>query len=170
MDEFQITFERLRVDDAEELTRFYNALSPSSKRMFRPLGAETTVDVCIGIANANREGAASKFDIVAKRGAAIVGWAFLWSMDTAEPTFGLAVADEHQGRGVGSRLMDYVMAVARAEGKERVNLTVVKGNSRALGLYERRGFAKGGEFIGDDGLPYYRMSCELVPAHQGKPR
>jgi ribosomal protein S18 acetylase RimI-like enzyme len=53
----------------------------------------------------------------------------------------IALLPEHRGRGVGTRLMQDVLAEADAAGK-RVTIYVERFN-RALNLYERLGFAQG---------------------------
>lgn len=151
---------RLRPGDAGALCRFYNELSPASKGTFRPLGVCTTLDTCRDIARDNGGKHQTRFDLVALHSGAIVGWAFLWNLDSDEPTFGLAVADDYQGRGLGASLAREVMDAAAHLGLARVVLTVVKDNHRARRLYERLSFSVYGEFVHEeDGLTYLRMAA-----------
>lgn len=53
----------------------------------------------------------------------------------------LAVAASQEGRGVGRTLLAHAESWARAQRCERLTLAVFPGNTRALGLYERAGFA-----------------------------
>jgi len=152
---------RLASRDAEALAAFYNGLSWHSRRTFRPLGWETTPDVCEGIVRDNHPERDRKFDLIAMIGGKIVGWGFLWHLDTSQPTLGLAVADAYQGMGLGNALMDRLMKEAHRRDLSRVFLTVVTDNERAWRLYERHGFVRIEAFRGDDGLPYYRMIAEL---------
>ncbi len=57
----------------------------------------------------------------------------------------LAVTAEAEGKGVGSALLDYAEAWARARGSARLTLNALVTNHRARAIYERRGFA--GEYI-----------------------
>lgn len=161
---------RLERDDGEALTAFYNGLSAASKRTFRPLGVTTTVETCNDIIQDNLAAPPTKFDLVATDGISIVGWAFVWGLNESdpdsEPLFGLGVADSHQHMGIGTRLITAVMAHARAARLPRVVLTVVQDNTIAWHLYEKQGFVRYGEFVGDDGLPYYRMrwNCGTLTA------
>jgi regulation of enolase protein 1 (concanavalin A-like superfamily)/GNAT superfamily N-acetyltransferase len=148
---------RLTPGDAAALVDFYNALSPASKRTFRPLDAQTTLPVCEAIVRDNLPAAESKLDLVAVDGTRVAGWSFVWDLGGPEPVFGLAVADDYHGRGLGSALMDAVLAAARQKGLSTIYLTVVRDNDKARGLYARRGFATYGAFTGQDGLPYFRM-------------
>jgi len=157
----EVILRRLEWDDGEALAAFYNGLSEASKRTFRPLGTTTTVETCNDIIQDNLAAPPAKFDLVAVDGVAIVGWAFIWGLsgsDTnSEPLFGLGVADSHQHMGIGTRLITAVMTRARAARLPRVVLTVVQDNTIAWRLYEKQGFVRYGEFVGEDGLPYYRM-------------
>jgi ribosomal protein S18 acetylase RimI-like enzyme len=156
---------RLRVGDAAALGRFYNGLSEASRRTFRPLGWHTTVDVCAKIVDANQTG--EKYDLVAVccsdsgTGPEIVGWSFVWDLRSEQPNLGLGIADAYQGRGLGGAIIEQVLGGVRDIGLEQVYLIVVQDNHVARGLYERRGFVRYGELVGDDGLAYYQMVAEL---------
>ena len=158
-----IVTRRVDAGDANALAAFYNGLSPRSIRTFRPLGKTTTLDVCQDIVQDNVLDA-EKCDFVVVDEDRIIGWSFVWGVASEEPTLGLCVADTHQGRGLGSALLDRALAAARERGLVRVHLTVVQDNSIALRLYESRGFVRCGEFVGSDGLDYYRMRVQLSPA------
>ena len=160
-----ITLRQVQPGDADALAAFYNGLSVRSKRTFRPLSETATVEACRDIVCDNLAG--HKFDLVALKGDLIVGWSFVWDLAGQEPTFGLCVADAYQGQGVGSALMDRVMAAVRARGLARVHLTVVQDNLVAFRLYESRGFVRYGELAGSDGLPYYQMAVDLEEELQG---
>lgn len=54
----------------------------------------------------------------------------------------LAVRQEAQGRGVGSRLLERALAYARELGRNTVGLWVGEHNYRAARLYERYGFRR----------------------------
>lgn len=54
---------------------------------------------------------------------------------------GICVARPHRGRGVGSALLDGLMAEARFRGYGAIRLEVIDTNIRARALYERMGFA-----------------------------
>ncbi|MCU0522064.1 MAG: GNAT family N-acetyltransferase [Anaerolineae bacterium] len=156
-----VVFRRLGPGDANALAAFYNGLSAASKRTFRPLGEATTAATCAEIASANLSTPPTKVDLVAVNGNEIVGWGFIWGLDLrnpdCDPMFGLGVADSAQRQGLGTQLTARVMSWARAAGLPRVLLTVVQDNAVAWRLYEKNGFERYGEFMGDDGLPYYRM-------------
>ena len=98
---------------------------------------------------------------------AIVGWGFVRKLDTPEPTFGLLVADQAQGCGLGRRMATAVLAEADARGTAEVHLTVVVDNARAIGLYESLGFVGTGSYRADDGLDYRGMVRRRVDQGSG---
>jgi len=77
-------------------------------------------------------------------------------VDGETPELAVAVAAAHRGRGLGTRLMRELAERARAEGVERLSLSVDAGNP-ALRLYERLGYR---ELSRDEGG--VRMVLELV--------
>ena len=157
----EVIIQRIKSSDDNSLVEFYNGLSESSIRTFRPLGYKTTLNVCEDIIKDNSPGIDKKFDLVALYETRIIGWSFLWNLESNEPTFGLGVADDFQGKALGSKLIDSVMKTARERSLKKVLLTVVQDNPVAWKMYERRGFVKYGEFVGEDGLDYFRMVAEL---------
>ena len=54
--------------------------------------------------------------------------------------FGMWVAPEARGHGLGRRLVDEVVAWAQASGARAVRLGVIRGNGPAVELYRRAGF------------------------------
>jgi ribosomal protein S18 acetylase RimI-like enzyme len=171
------TIRRLAEGDAEALAGFYNGRSESSRRTFRPLGWwTTTAEACAKVVRDNvlydnitcenvahdAQLAAPKYDLVAWHLGQIVGWSFVWNVHSAEPTFGLGVADAYHRKGLGSRLMDRVLEAAQSLGLKKIYLTVVQDNRVAWQMYARRGFSRYGEFVDErDGLAYYRMAIDL---------
>jgi ribosomal protein S18 acetylase RimI-like enzyme len=87
----------------------------------------------------------------------LLGYAMLrgWNEGYEVPSFGVAVAPMHQGRGIGGRLLRACLDEARARGAQRVMLKVHPENSRALKWYLSAGFARAG--VGDDG----QLICEV---------
>ncbi len=151
---------RLEPGDGEPLARFYNGRSDASKRLFRPIGLATDAATCEAICRDNVVGG-DKYDLVVTHATEIVGWGFIWGLKGERPSLGLGVADAHQGRGLGRALMSNLMTWARQEGLKRVELTVVKENAIARGLYEAFGFGVTGERVSSvDGLTYCDMAAE----------
>ena len=78
--------------------------------------------------------------------------------DTAELAF--EVVDAHQGRGIGSALVDAVTAVARAHGITWLEATVEPGNLASEAMLARAGL----RLVPHDGLLAGRGRLGLVPA------
>jgi ribosomal protein S18 acetylase RimI-like enzyme len=78
-------------------------------------------------------------------------------VDEETPELSIAIVPSRRGSGLGSELLDALLARARAEGYETISLSVEK-ESPAVGLYERHGFER---FREDDGA--YTMRAELNP-------
>jgi ribosomal-protein-alanine N-acetyltransferase len=71
---------------------------------------------------------------------AVVGFAVMLVTAPDAEVANLAVAKEELRRGVGSALLDHLLASAEAEGVEAVHLEVRESNAAALALYASRGF------------------------------
>lgn len=86
--------------------------------------------------------------LLAVEGERIVGWISI----AREPfpvirhvaTFGMAVAEDRRGRGIGAALLAGALRWARSVGVEKVELSVFPENRAALILYRRFGFVEEG--------------------------
>ncbi|MDD6189883.1 MAG: GNAT family N-acetyltransferase [Clostridiales bacterium] len=58
--------------------------------------------------------------------------------------FGISIAKEFWGLGIGRALMDACIECARSAGYVQLELTVVSGNERAISMYEKVGFVEYG--------------------------
>ena len=76
-------------------------------------------------------------------------------VDEETPELSIAIVPSRRGSGLGSELLEALLARARGDGYHAISLSVEQG-SPAIGLYERYGFAEIGE---DDGG--VTMRCEL---------
>jgi GNAT superfamily N-acetyltransferase len=158
-----IVLRRISMGDEARLAEFYNGLSTESKRTFRPLGEKTTPERCSEIMSDNAPGTGTKYDLFAVDNGEVVGWAFLWNIESDGPTFGLGVADAYQGKGLGRNLMDEILRWADERGINKISLTVVQDNDTARAMYERRGFVQLNAYVGSDGLPYFSMERTVAP-------
>ena len=96
--------------------------------------------------------------LVAREGAQVVGHAGMIVLGDDGHITTLAVDPEHQGRGIGARLLGLLLDAARERGLSGVTLEVRTGNEPALALYRRFGFVEEGvrrgyyEETGDDAV------------------
>ncbi|MFH0862491.1 MAG: GNAT family protein [Candidatus Altiarchaeota archaeon] len=58
--------------------------------------------------------------------------------------FGVSIAREYWGRGIGSKAVRFILQDARSRGLKKVSLCVVEDNHRARRLYLRHGFREEG--------------------------
>jgi ribosomal protein S18 acetylase RimI-like enzyme len=87
-----------------------------------------------------------------------VGWAFIATLAPHHPDLGICVADDLQGRGIGTKLIEQVLQTAKLRAMSPLYLMVVKDNERARHWYERYGFAVcGDEYDENDQLDYFHM-------------
>ena len=156
----QTTPDRLRVEDAQALQQFYNNLSTATKRLFSPIGQEASAADIANIMEQLRR--KRRFDIVVRGDDAIVGWAFVAGLDGDVANLGIGLTERYCGQGLGKRLMGRLIEESQRLGKQRIELSVIQTNDRALRLYRNFGFRICGEFRGRyDNLDYFRMRLEL---------
>ncbi len=137
-----VTIAPLTPGHLAELLAFYRSLSEEVVRFYRPfepvdaatLGAhldEVAAGRCRSWAVRGREGT-------------ILGHGFISGLD-AVPVLGIGLHQDYLSRGIGRRLMEWMLREADAAGLPKVTLTVVKTNTRARRLYESVGFVAMGE-------------------------
>ncbi len=78
----------------------------------------------------------------------VVGWCDIIPMrgiDFAHSgLLGMGLLDGYRGKGLGTRILDVTLDAAKEYGLERVELEVYTSNTRAIRLYEKRGFVTEG--------------------------
>ena len=73
----------------------------------------------------------------------IIGHAFIKSIKTKNPSFGIGLREDYRGIGLGKKLMNYVLSKAR--GLRKITLTVIKENTKGRALYEKFAFKVTGQ-------------------------
>ncbi len=92
---------------------------------------------------------------VARQGRAVVGYFGLMFVGDEAHVTTVAVAPDHQERGVGTELFLAAVRVALDHGARDISLEVAAGNARAQALYRRFGFSPVGVRKG-----YYQRTGE----------
>ncbi len=82
---------------------------------------------------------------VALEGGHTVGFIDFELKGESAQILGLAVLDEHRGKGIAKKLLQTATAEITAAGKRRIELLVAQDNEAAKGLYGRHGFAVTGK-------------------------
>lgn len=125
-------------DDHDLLTDFHNKLSEESlyTRFFtaNPELSAREVERLLKVDHKNRVG------LVALANGEAIGIAVYDNVGRAEAEVAFTVADDHQGRGLGSVLLEHLAAVARENGIHRFRAEVLSGNKRMLGTFEAAGY------------------------------
>ncbi|WNI20589.1 GNAT family N-acetyltransferase [Streptomyces sp. ITFR-16] len=173
----EVTFRPLVPGDAEPLAAFLAALSPESRRFSTHGGHDlaAAVELCDAIARYD------KLRLVLEEvpSGRITGLLEL-SLDlhpsdidryrrsgipltATDCRFGATLADDHQGKGVGTQVFPLVADVARRFGRRRIILWggVLTDNPRAIRYYEKNGFRPVGAFTGADGTRSLDMILDL---------
>ena len=145
----------MQPDDAPRIQRMYERLSADSLyyRFFSPVPRTTATAL-----EMTSLGELGHEAIVALLGDEIVAAARydLVSPGVAEIAF--VVADEHQGRGVGTLLLEHLAVVARSDGIRTFEADTLPDNSKMLGLFASVGWARESHF--DGGNVRTRFSIE----------
>lgn len=76
-------------------------------------------------------------------------------IDDETPSFAISLFKEYRGFGIGTRLMEEMLALLRSQGYRKASLSVQKENY-AVKLYKKVGF-----MIIDENAEEYIMVCEL---------
>jgi predicted GNAT family N-acyltransferase len=141
----------LELAEIEHGSRRYSDLVDLRRRMLRaPLGLDFSADQL----------AAERDDIhiAAYVRGQLVGCVSLAATDTAPcPTAKLrqmAVDPNHQGRGVGAKIVAFAEKLARARAYEEI---VLHARDSALPFYEKAGFVAIGEVFVELGIPHRKM-------------
>jgi acetate---CoA ligase (ADP-forming) len=153
--------------DAEELVRFFARLSPESRYLrFQGIGHIGLATVSrfvgddwseVGSLLAERASAGGEANVVA-----LATFARLRDPQRAEAAF--AVADELQGRGVGTRLLERLAVHAAAAGIEEFVAQVLPQNAQMLRVFHDAGFAEQRRL--DGGVVEVRMQIAATASYR----
>ncbi len=77
---------------------------------------------------------------VQERDGAIIGYGVLSIAADEAHVLNLCTAPGNEGRGLGQRMLQALLRIARGGGAQRVYLEVRPSNPRAIALYDRSGF------------------------------
>jgi len=156
--DFTLTVRPIEASDTNLIYGHFCDLSARSRAKFRP--HEFTIEVaqnfaCEGLSDPD----CKRFIAIVEKNGAIsaAGYCFLSSWREEYPWVGIAVGDKWQGMGVGKRMMEYIIMVARQNGKKGLHLNTDKDNIAGQKLYKSCGFVITGEGVEDD----YKMLLEF---------
>jgi len=147
----ELRIEPMRVDDLDEVDAIerHSFKSPWPARVFIE----------------ELERAWARVD-VAREAHRVVGFCNYWLVKDEVHLLAIATHPDHRRSGVAARLLDHLLALARAEGCVLVTLEVRRSNRPAIALYERFGFVGVGVrrgYYAEDGEDALVMTLELPP-------
>jgi RimJ/RimL family protein N-acetyltransferase len=145
--DYEISLRRAGPDDAEDIKwALYTAFAWNPERLKYPY--EQVIADPQAVRFYRDWGRRGDLGVIATRGEDVVGVVFcrLFTeddhgdgyVDDDTPEVGIAVAEDERGKGLGTRLLDEFLRLARAEGYKRVSMSVDEGNP-SLRLCERLG-------------------------------
>ncbi|WP_331272273.1 bifunctional acetate--CoA ligase family protein/GNAT family N-acetyltransferase [Motilibacter aurantiacus] len=138
----------IRPDDADRLHAFHNAQSEESVyfRFFAayPRLSDRDVHRFTHVDHVDRVA------LVATIGDDIVGVVRYDRIDGTEAEVAFNISDAHQGRGLGSVLLEHIAAAARERGVERFVAEVLPANARMIAVFEEAGYTVRRDY--DDGI------------------
>ncbi|MBX0325442.1 GNAT family N-acetyltransferase [Halomicroarcula sp. F13] len=120
--------------DTDALVEMYLGLAPSDRTMGLPPATESRLRRWLG--RFIDEG----WSLVAEIDSTIVGHTGATPGDAAAPHMVVFVADEAQGRGIGSELVRHLVAHASERNHDALTLTVDADNDAAVSVYDNVGF------------------------------
>lgn len=104
------------------------------------------------------------FDVVLEQRRRLIGYACCWIVDDELRINNIAIAPEQRGRGLGTRLLRWVLLAAVSRGCREATLEVRPGNHAAVSLYRRHGFVETGRrkgYYADTGEDALLMAARL---------
>jgi acetate---CoA ligase (ADP-forming) len=130
----------MRPEDEQSLFTLFKSLSDESRWLrFLSLGKESVL-----AAEAHREAAVDYCQtfglIVIGPGDRIVGHAFYASLSEDRAEVAFAIADDYQGRGLGSILLLQLAEVAAANGIQTFEAETIAANTAMLKVFRESGF------------------------------
>jgi ribosomal-protein-alanine N-acetyltransferase len=84
------------------------------------------------------------YPLVAKIEGKVIGYTSLWIVEDEMDIANIAVAPEQRSQGMGKKLMQHILDLAKEKKCKKVSLDVRESNSSALKLYKSFGFEKKG--------------------------
>ncbi len=126
----ELVLRRLRPEDVEQVVEI------EREAFTTPWQADTFASLL------DREGV--ELVVLAEPDGTVVGYAVLWCILDQGELANIAIVPAGRSEGLGGRLLEHVMKLARGRGVDRVYLEVRASNRAAAALYARSGFVEVG--------------------------
>ncbi|MEZ5119888.1 MAG: GNAT family N-acetyltransferase, partial [Candidatus Nanopelagicales bacterium] len=128
----------IRPEDRDALAEFHEGLSPETVyyRFFAPYPRLTDKDL-VRFTQVDYD---DRVALVALVAGTIIGVGRYDRIDRAEAEVAFVISDYHQGRGLGSILLEHIAVAARERGISRFVAEVLPTNRRMLATFEEAGY------------------------------
>ena len=136
-----VSFRKLNSSDLGMVLEFFDQMAGDTRAMFN----RGDVNRIRAVKHLNSDGKDGEIHFAAtvksENGAEImVGYVFLWEIDTHLPWLGIAVREDWKGHQLGRRMLEWIDGWAEPKGYGGIMLTSVPANIRAHSLYVRMGY------------------------------
>lgn len=108
--------------------------------------------------------------LIADDDGAVLGMASYGTQEDQLVLWKLYILPDHQGRGIGRRLLDEVVARGAQLGHAELHVSYLDGNEQAGRFYERNGFRFVNRETGGSGLPDQIWLVKDLTGRLGRPR
>jgi acetate---CoA ligase (ADP-forming) len=142
--------------DFEDIAKFYDGLSPQSRYLrFHGMGRPDIVArAAVESSGVDRVSLIARHD-----GRVIAACSYEGLREPGVAEIALAVADAEQQRGIGTRMLEQLAAIAAERGLRRFDAAVLSTNRVMLSVFRNAGFAIKREGFGELGV-----SVDITPA------
>jgi len=152
----KIIYRELRLSDIPQLYRMYTHLSEKTKRYFHPFPEKifnvstliTWMLLTLSTIKPLRKillrllPLSVYISFCCLYSNEIIGFIFIKLRNRHYGSLGIVVRDGFQGMGIGSKLINFMFALARREGIRKIRITVLADNYNAIKFFEKFGFKK----------------------------
>lgn len=148
----------IRPEDSDRLATFHSHLSPQTiyYRYFAPLPELSAKDLK-RFTNVDH---VDRVALIAMVGDDIIGVARYDRIDIRDAEVAFTVRDDHQGRGIGSILLEHLAAAARERGVRRFVADVLPDNRRMIATFGDAGYVVGRRM--EDGVIHLTFDIEIT--------
>lgn len=128
----------IRPSDRESLANFHESLSAQTVyyRFFAPYPSLTDKD----LDRFTQVDYVDRIAFIAEDAGTLIGVGRYDRIDRASAEIAFVISDEHQGRGLGSILLEHLATTARENGISRFEAEVLPTNRRMLSTFEEAGY------------------------------
>jgi ribosomal protein S18 acetylase RimI-like enzyme len=150
-------------DDLPMIHGFFDQMSPEAVKFFNTNDINRNFAVKY-VTERNR----SIIRWLAEEDGQMIGYVFLWDIDTSLPWLGVAVREDRKRQGIGKKLVEHANQWAQENGKGGVLLITAPTNLSGQSLYESTGYEQIGVHPSGELLYLKRFMSFFDPEQEGR--